>query len=138
MHQSATPSLSQTIWPRWASRQFLTLAIVHTMLPLILVIPEAQRLSLWNNWRDERDCDKGHWHAHTRGLPWGLPEDVGTVQKVHCNRGRLLRRGLELNVCTINKSAHTKKSLEAYLMILVYIYIYTHKHMQGVYVFTWV
>ncbi len=25
MHQSTTPTLSQTIWPRWASRQFLTL-----------------------------------------------------------------------------------------------------------------
>ena len=25
MHQSTTPSLSQTIWPRWASRQLLTL-----------------------------------------------------------------------------------------------------------------
>ena len=25
MHQSTTPSLSQTIWPRWASRQFLSL-----------------------------------------------------------------------------------------------------------------
>ncbi len=25
MHQSTTPSLSQTIWPSWASRQFLTL-----------------------------------------------------------------------------------------------------------------
>ena len=28
MHQSTTPSLSQTIWPRWTSRQFLTLPIV--------------------------------------------------------------------------------------------------------------
>ena len=28
MHQSTTPSLSQTIWPRWASRQFLTLPII--------------------------------------------------------------------------------------------------------------
>ena len=28
MHQSTTPSLSQTIWPRWASTQFLTLPIV--------------------------------------------------------------------------------------------------------------
>ena len=28
MHQSTTPSLSQTIWPRWASRRFLTLPIV--------------------------------------------------------------------------------------------------------------
>ena len=32
---------------------------------------------------------------------------------------RLLRRGLEFHVCTINKSAHTKNSLETYLMILV-------------------
>ena len=30
MHQSTTPSLSQTIWPRWASRQFLSLPIVQT------------------------------------------------------------------------------------------------------------
>ena len=28
MHQSTTPSLSQTIWPRWASTQFLSLPIV--------------------------------------------------------------------------------------------------------------
>ena len=33
MHQSATPSLSQTIRARWASRQFLTLPNVQTWLP---------------------------------------------------------------------------------------------------------
>ena len=32
-----------------------------------------------------------------------------TVQQVHCSRRRLLQRGLEFHVCTINKSAHTKK-----------------------------
>ena len=36
-------------------------------------------------------------------------EVVGTVQQVHCSQRRLLRRGLEFHVCTINKSAHTKK-----------------------------
>ena len=30
IHQSTTPSLSQTIWPRWTSRQFLSLPIVKT------------------------------------------------------------------------------------------------------------
>ena len=30
MHQSTTPSLSQTIWPRWALTQILTLPIVQT------------------------------------------------------------------------------------------------------------
>ena len=34
MDQSTTPSLSQTIWPRWASRQFLSLPLVQTLLPL--------------------------------------------------------------------------------------------------------
>ena len=48
-------------------------------------IPKVQRLSLWDNWGDERGCDEGHWHAQTRGFPWGLPEVVGTVQQVHCN-----------------------------------------------------
>ena len=110
MHQSTTPSLSLTIWPRWASRQFLTLPIVQTFLLWLLVFPYAQRLSLWDKRRDERGCDEGHWHAHTRGLPWGLPEVVGTVQQVHCSQRRLRWRGLDSHVCTINKSAHTKKS----------------------------
>ena len=34
MHQFTTPSLSQTIWSRWASRQFLTFLIVQTLLPV--------------------------------------------------------------------------------------------------------
>ena len=34
MHQSTTPSLSQAIWPRWASRQFLSLPILQTLLPV--------------------------------------------------------------------------------------------------------
>ena len=33
-YQSTTPSLSQNIWPRWASRQFVTLPIVETLLPV--------------------------------------------------------------------------------------------------------
>ena len=34
MHQSTTPSLSQSIWPRWASRQFLTVPMVESLLPV--------------------------------------------------------------------------------------------------------
>ena len=34
MHQSTTPSLSQTIWTRWVSRQFLTIPLVQTLLPV--------------------------------------------------------------------------------------------------------
>ena len=35
MHQLTTPSLSQTIWPKWASRHFLNFPIVQTLLPMI-------------------------------------------------------------------------------------------------------
>ena len=34
MHQYTTPSLSQTIWPRWVLRQVLVLPIVQTLLPV--------------------------------------------------------------------------------------------------------
>ena len=37
---------------------------------------------------------------------------------MHCSRRRLIRRGLEFHVCTLNKSAHTKK---VWKLILVYI-----------------
>ena len=52
---------------------------------------------------------KGQWHAHTRGLPWGVPEVVGTVKQVHCSRRRLRRRGLEFHVFTIKKVPIRKK-----------------------------
>ena len=78
----------------------------------LLVIPQAQRVSLWDNWGDERGCNEVHWNPHTIGLSWDLPEVVRTVQQVHYSRRRLLRRGLEFHVCTINKSAHAKKALK--------------------------
>ena len=34
MHQFTTTSLSQTVWPRWASWQFLSLRIVQTLVPV--------------------------------------------------------------------------------------------------------
>ena len=55
---------------------------------------KLEGLTLWDNWGDERGCDEGYWHTHTRGLPWSIPEVVGTLQQVHCSRRRLLRRGL--------------------------------------------
>ena len=142
MHQSTTPSLSQTIWARWASTQFVTHPIVRTLLPVTF----AYSLSL-DNWGDERGCDEGHWHGHTRGLPWVLPEVVGMVQQVHCSWRRLLQRGLESFVSVVSIKVPIQKSLETYLMILIrvviqqnsismddiiyiYIYIYVHTNMS--------
>ena len=108
MHQSTTPSLSQTIWPRWVSRHFLSLPIVQTLLPMTFGYSLSSEAVVMRQF--ERGCDEGHWHAHTRGLPWGLAEVIGTLQQVHCSRGRLLWRELEFHVCAIHKSAIRKKS----------------------------
>ena len=42
MHQSTIPLLSQSIWPRWASRQFLPLPIVQTLLPDFCLFPKLR------------------------------------------------------------------------------------------------
>ena len=39
IHQCTTPSLSQTIWPRWASKQFLPVPIVQNFSLWLLLIP---------------------------------------------------------------------------------------------------
>ena len=83
--------------------------IVQTLLPVTFAYSLSSQAVVMRQMRRWWGCDEGHWHAHTRGLPWGLREDVGTVQQVHCSRRRLLRRGLEFHVYTINKSAYTKK-----------------------------
>ena len=110
MHQSTTPSLSQTIWPRWASRQFLILPIVQTLLPLTFgysLSSEAvvmRQLRRWKKlWR--RSLTRSHkrtstgpcrscWNGTTTALQ--LEEIISKGTRVSC-------------VYYINKSAHTKK-----------------------------
>ena len=72
---------------------------------------------------NERGCDEGHWHTHTRRLPWGLPEVVGMVQG-HCSL-----KGTRVSCVYYQYKCLYKKSLETYLMILVYIYIYIYIYM---------
>ena len=70
MHQSTTPSLSQTIWPRWASKQFLSLPMVQTLLPVTFgysLSSEAVVMRQLRRW-------KRLWW---KSLTWGLPEVVG-------------------------------------------------------------
>ena len=109
MHQSITPSLSQTIWPRWASRQFHTLAIVQNLLPVTFAYSlssEAVIMRQLKRWKRlwQRSLTRSHnrtsmvpsrscWNGTTSALQ---PEEITS-------------RGPEFHVCTINKSAHTRK-----------------------------
>ena len=54
IHQSTTLSLSLTIWPRWVSRQFVTLLIVETLLPVTFAYSlssEAVVMRLLRRWK---------------------------------------------------------------------------------------
>ena len=89
MHQSTTPSLSQTIWPRWASRQFLSLPIVQTLLPVTFAYSlssEAvvmRQLRWWKRlWRRSLTCShkrtsmgpsRSCWNSTTSALQ---PEEI--------------------------------------------------------------
>ena len=113
MRQSTTPSLSQTIRPRQASRKFLSLPIVQILLPVTFGFSLSSRKNLeavvMRQLRRWKGYEEGHWHAHTWGLPWSLPEVAGTAQQVHFSLRRLFRRGLEFHACTVNKRSHKKK-----------------------------
>ena len=71
IRQSITPSFSQTIWPRRASRQFLSLTIVQTLLPVTWLFPilssEAvvmRQLRRWKKlWR--RSLTRSHKRSST-------------------------------------------------------------------------
>ena len=113
MHQSTTPSLSQTIWPRWASRQFLTLPIVQTLLLVTFGYSLSSRKNLaavvmrqLRRWKRLWRRSLTRPHKRTSMGPsrscWNVTTSVFSLL-------RLLRRGLEFHVCTINKSAYTKK-----------------------------
>ena len=65
--------------------------------------------------------------------------------QVHCSRRRLLRRGLEFHVCTINESAHTKKvwkpiegtSYESFYSLLISVFSLCLNFLATKIPFTW-
>ena len=63
MHQSTTPSLSQTIWPTRASRQFLTLPIVQTFLPVPFGYSLSSKAVVMRQWRRWK---RRWWRSLTR------------------------------------------------------------------------
>ena len=120
IHQSTNQSFSQTIWPRWASRQFLSLPIVEPLLPVTFGNPlSSEAVVVRQSRRWKRLWQRSLTYLHKR-------TSIGTSRSCWNGTNSLLQpeeitsKGIEFHVCTINKSAHTKKRLETYLMILVY------------------
>ena len=109
LQQSTIPSLTQTIWSRWASKQFLCLPIVQTLLPVTFGYSLRSEAFIMRQLR----CKRLWWwsltHSHKR-------TSIGPSRS--CWNGKLyalqpggdyFEGGLEFHVYTINKSARTKK-----------------------------
>ena len=82
MHQSTTPSLSQTIWLRWASRQqFFSLPIVQTLVPVTFGYSLSSETieRLWqssltrSHKRTSMGLSRGCWNGTTSALE---PEEI--------------------------------------------------------------
>ena len=107
MHQSTTPSLSKTIWPRWASRQLLSLPIVQTLPPMTFgysLSSEAVVMRELRRWK--RLWWRSLTRSHKRVSMGPFRSRLNGTSAL--SRGRFLLRGLEFHVYNINKSAHTK------------------------------
>ena len=67
IHQSTTPPLSQTIWPKWVSRQFLSLPIVQTLLPVTFGYSlSSQAVVMWELRRWKRLWRRSLTRSHKR------------------------------------------------------------------------
>ena len=64
IHHSTTPSLSQTIWARWASRQFVSLPKVQTLLPGYFLSSGAVVMRQLRRWK--RLCRRSLTRSHKR------------------------------------------------------------------------
>ena len=88
----------QSIWPRWASRQFLTLPIVQTLFPVTfgyplnseaVILGQLRRLKrLWkrpltcSHKRTSMESSRSCWNGTTRALQ---PEEITSkVTRVSC------------------------------------------------------
>ena len=98
LHQSTTSSLPPTIWPRWASRQFPSLPIVQTLLPVTfgyslssgaVVMRQLRRWKML--WRRSLTCSHkrtlmGPWRSFWNGTTSALqPEEITSKRtRVSC------------------------------------------------------
>ena len=122
IHQSTTSSLSQTIWPKWASRQFLTVPLVQTLLPVTFgysLNSEAVVMRQLRRWKRLwwRSLTRSHKRTSRRpsGSCWNGTTSALQPEEITSNGTRVS--------CVLSIKVPIWKSLKTYLMILVYNFL---------------
>ena len=130
MHQSTTPSLSQTIWPRWASRQFFTVPIVQTLLPVTFGYSLSSEVGHYETIEEMKEAVKKVIDTLTQ-------EDFrGSLQKLLERYTKFIAAGgdyfegdesfmfvLSIKVPIRKKSWNLFNDARIYIYIYIYIYI---------------
>ena len=121
MHQSTTPSLSLTIWARWASRQFLTFPIVQALLPVTFgysLSSEAVVMRELKRWKRLWRRSLTHPLKNTSmGPSRSCWKGTSALQ-----REEITSKGTRVSFVYYQWKCQYEKSLETYLMILVFTY----------------
>ena len=117
--QCTSPQLHPGHRPRWASGLFLTLPIVETLLPVTFgYSPSSEavvmrQLRRWKRlWRRSLTCSHRRTSMGPSRSCWNSTTSALQLEEI-------TSKGTRFHLCMINKSAHIKKSLETYLMILI-------------------
>ena len=117
--QCTSPSLSQTIWARWASRQFLSLHIVQTLHPVTFAYSlssEAVVMRQLRRWKRLWGRSLTHSHKRTSIGPskscWNCTTSALQLEEITL-------KGTRVSCVYYKKKCPYEKSLETYLMILV-------------------
>ena len=120
IQQSTTPSMSQTIWSRWASRQFLCLLIVQTLLSVTFAYSlssEAVVMIQLRRWK--RLWRRLLTRSHKRTSKGGFQKLLELYNKCIAAEGDYFE-GDKSFMCVLSIKVPTRKCLETYRMHLVY------------------
>ena len=121
MHQSTTPSLSQTTWRRWALRQFLALPIVHTLLPVTFAYSLSSEAVVMRQLRRlKRLCRRSLTRSHKR-ISLGPSRSCWDSTTSALQPEEFTSKETRVSYVYYQWKCPYEKSLETYLMILVFL-----------------
>ena len=123
MYQSTTPSLSQTIWPRWVLRKFLTLPIVQTFgFSLSTESVVLRQVRRWMR-RGRRSLTRSHKRASMGPSRCCWDGTISALQPEE-----IILKGTRVSCVYYQWNAHTKKVWKLIKDPPIYIYIYICTH----------
>ena len=121
MHQSTTPSLSQTIWPIWAPRQFPSLPIVQTFLPVIFGYSlSSEAVVMRQLMRQLKEAVTKINDTLTQDVFHGAFQKLLVRYKCIAAGGDYFEEDKSF-MCVLSIKVPIRKSLETYRMLLIYI-----------------